>query len=518
MTECLRPQFNVMHCDVRVAEDKSPLAEGTRVIMLLGEFAMLEWLPHLAGKNTLNEIRGSVLSYNGVPCICSYYPQDAADLKAFERTTNPNSKEYAPDEEKDKDEEDGDEKRITHTKRSNYFFWLKADTRKAVHIATTGVVPTEPQPKYISFPNSADVVSVLSDNKDKFFYFDMETDYEAQNLQCFSFTFDGLEIYNVPVLDHNYHPAYSANHYIYRALFRAVTNNVVVAHNGACFDYLVLGYKYRIPVRRVYDTMIAMHRCFPDVEKSLGHFTSYWTWQPFHKDEDSRGYMTREQVTQRMAYCGKDVFTMYLGHKALDKYASTIPGLQHSIQTAQDSVVPYLTTTLQGICYDPTEVVARRKENDRLMMQYLRIIHMLIGDSGMATVKGYLKGKSKAAFPTSNAQCCAYFHDILGYPEYLGLPDKHGKRHPSLAKKNMFRLRLKHDNPVLDMCNLYRGVKLETTTPLGFRPWKDDEGNIISDEKFNAIQNSQSQDIQTIIQQDLREMGVQPTERREGTA
>ena len=66
--ECLRPDFNTMHCDVRVVEDKSPLLEGTKCVMVLGEYAMLWCLPDTKG-NTLNELRGSVLQYQGLPCI-----------------------------------------------------------------------------------------------------------------------------------------------------------------------------------------------------------------------------------------------------------------------------------------------------------------------------------------------------------------------------------------------------------------------------------------------------------------
>lgn len=483
MNDCLKPYYNTLMCDVRVADDKSPLLEGTKCILLLGEYAYADWMPNSG--NALNEIRGSVLQCRGLPCIASYTPQDCADARAYERTLNTESKEYAPDEAGDSDEADGDEKRITQTKRSNFYFWLKADCKKVLHILREGVVPMEPQPCYINYPNSDTVIEVLSDHKGKDFYLDLETDYEEQNHQCFSFTFNGSEVFNVPWLDYNYKPAYGNMHRIYRALRRACWYNRVVAHNGACFDFLVLAFKYNIAVQNVYDTMVAQHRCFPDVEKSLGHFTSLWTWQPFHKDEDSRGYMTQKQMEQRMAYCGKDVFTMFLGKQKLEAYASTIPGLTHSIQTAQDSIIPYLTTTIQGISYSPEEVAAKRKENDRWMAQYLRMIRMLIGENGMQDVQSYLKKSSKSALPSSNPQCCAYFYNMLGYPvAAYGKPDQFGKRHPSLAKKAMFKLALKHDNPVITLCNLFRLTRLETTTPLGFIPWKDNDGKIVKKDGY----------------------------------
>lgn len=501
MNEALRPDFNTLQCDVRLAEDRSPLPDGTKCILLCGEYAMLHWLDNKVMGRELNELRGTVMAYNGIPTICTYVPQDCADAKAHEAQTNPLSKDYSPDSFGEDDDSDGDEKRITHTKFSNYFFWLKSDVKKAVHILKTGVVPKEPEPKYITAPNSDEAISYLSDHKDKTFYFDMETDYEEQNMQCFSCTFDGRTVYNIPILDCNYRPYYAAAHRIFRALARACWYNEVVAHNGACFDFLVLAMKYRIACNRVYDTMIAMHRCFPDVEKSLGHCTSYWTWQPFHKDEDSRGYLTPEQVRQRMLYCGKDVFTMYLIKQRIDEYAKTIPGLKHSIDTAQSSLIPYLTTTLQGISYAPEEVFARRAENDKAMMQYLRLIKILIGDSGLDEIQSRLKKRSKSPLPSSNKQCCAYFYDILGYPvAAYGKPDQFGKRNPSCAKKAMFKLRLKHDNPVIDLCNLYRITKLETTTPLGFTPWKDDNGKIVkaTNEEQHTLQ-AQTQNVPSLF-------------------
>ena len=50
----------------------------------------------------------------------------------------------------------------------------------------------------------------------------------------------------------------------------------------------------------------------------------------------------------------------------------------------------------------------------------------------------------------------------------------------------MYKLRLKYENPVIDLCNIYRGVKLETTTPLGFIPWKYDNGTILNRKTYDT--------------------------------
>lgn len=472
---CLRPELNQMQCDIRVADDKAPWLNNTKCVLLLGEYAMHTYLPQTRN-NTLNEMRGTLFDLNGLPCISSFYPQDAADPKNFEAQFNKEHKVFEDEDEGEDEDDDG--KTHGRTKRKNYAFWMRADLKKCKYILKNGPPKLEPQPEYVSYANVKDLCNVLDTHKDEFLDFDIETDYEEQNMQCFSFTFDNKTVFNVPVLDFNYQPALSGLPFLMRSLAGAIKRNILVCHNGATFDFIVLGYKYRIPVYRVYDTLAAMHRCFPTIEKSLGHCVSYWTWQPFHKDEDSRGYRTQQQMSDRMRYCGKDVFTMSLVRKAITSYSKTVVGLEHSIQTVMDSIVPYVTTALQGIRINEELRQKMRYENDRLMEQYLRMIRILIGEAGLEEVQKCIKGKA-GALPGSNKQCVEYFHNILGYPiVHRSKPDQHGVRNPSLAKQAMYKLRLKHENPVIDLCNIYRGVKLETTTPLGFYPWKDDNNKI----------------------------------------
>ena len=444
VNEALSPVCSLMQCDVRVMECMVPLLPDTKCVLLLGEQTMHAWCPEETKDNTLNEMRGSVLQYKGIPAIASYFPQDACDMKNWESTLNENSKDFVADDELSEDSEDeGDVKRFSPTKRSNYAFWLRADIWKVKQILQDkmgwsrikGLI-CGPKPSYHLSPPAQEVVQVLRGTKNSFFYFDMETDYEEQNLLCFSFSFDGVNIYCVPILDGNYHPAYSAYHLILRALAVAIRDNIIVAHNGAAFDFFVLGFKYRIPVHRCYDTMLAQHRCFPCIEKSLGHCTSYWTWEKFHKDTDSRAYFTQEHVKQKLKYCGADVYTMVLIHREIEKFSETIPGLESSIKCANDSIVPYLCMTIQGIAFDDEDRQRQIRENDRLMMQYCRMINLLIGLEGLVEIRSYLKGKPKL-FPGSNKQCCAYFHLILGYPVLFKSPQTGD---PSLGKKIMYRL------------------------------------------------------------------------------
>lgn len=473
---CLRPEFNSMQCDIRLADDNSPLLDGTRCLLLMGEKSLHQWAPQTV-TNTIHEMRGSCLLVQGIPAIPTYLPQDAADsFKNYEKEHNPEAQDYGDDEGGDDDDE-GDVKSLGKTKRANYPFWLKSDTEKAKRILD-GFNPfsRRKQPTYILAPSSTEVIEALSSTKGGEFYFDIETDYEDQNLLCFAFSFGGDTVWSVPIIGPDYKWHYSNNHLILRALSHCLRDNVCVAHNGHTFDYLVLAFKYHIPVVRCYDTMMAMHRCYPGVEKSLAHCVSKWTWEPFHKDMDSKSYRTHTDMMQKLAYCGRDVFTMFLVKQAIDDFAKSIPGLEASIKSANDSIVPYLTTTMQGMEYDSGKVGKIIEDNDKLMMQYIRCCELLIGKNGMEEVRSVIKGKKPGAFPGSNAQCCQYFHEMLGYPVMFRSTDT-GK--PSLGKKSLYKLALRFpDNPVITFCNLYRQVKKETGA-LSFNAWRDGNNKIM---------------------------------------
>ena len=75
--------------------------------------------------------------------------------------------------------------------------------------------------------------------------------------------------------------------------------------------------------------------------------------------------------------------------------------------------------------------------------------------------------------PGSNLQCVRYFHEMLGYPVVAkGKETKDGTKNPSLGKKAMYKLRLKHDNPVIDICLAYRELQRESGS-LNFLPWEN---------------------------------------------
>ena len=177
---CLRPELNVMQCDIRLMEDTSPWLPNTKAILLLGEAAMHHYCKDTLN-NTLNEMRGSPLQIDGIAAMASFYPQDAASIARHEQRLNHDSKEYdgAEDEAGDEDEDEGDVKAHSRTKRANYAFWLRADTKKLIRcIFAGGKFPSNGlQPTYRIYPAADEVISILLNTKGGVLTFDIETDY-----------------------------------------------------------------------------------------------------------------------------------------------------------------------------------------------------------------------------------------------------------------------------------------------------------------------------------------------------
>lgn len=454
---------NSMACDVRLKEDESPLLPNTKCILLLGDGAASRWLENT--KNTLGEIRGTPYLVKGVPAIASFFPQDCVDRVDLEEKFNSRGDGGTEDD----DKKPSNEKRHHgKTSRDNYGFWLRKDVEKCFKIIKNGgVIPKEPEAEYKIYPDLKDILDFLRTIKNTDVFVDIETD-AALNITVLAIASPSSPVYVIPFLTHTYQRAYRDLPQILASMAVCFRDNTVVAHNGAAFDFLVFLYKYRLPLgSKLYDTMLAQHRCFPDVEKSLGHCTSLWTWQPFHKDEADFSLSSFEAAQRLWAYCGKDVHTMRLIKSAIDSYSKTVPGLPESIAQVSASIRPYLLITLTGLYYKQEWIDETVKENDRLMMQYTRCIELLIGKEWIKEIKG----SGKSSMPGSNPQCVRYFHNLLNYPVVAyGKPKLDGTKSPSLGKNAMFKLKLKHNNPVIDFVLAYRNKSHETGS-LKFTPY-----------------------------------------------
>lgn len=455
--ECLMPETTQLNCDIRQIDDKSPLLPNTKCVLLLGSKSFAQYTGAIT---SLDENRGSPIIKDNIPCIASFSPQDAMDKQNFEKRFN--DRQIEDEEEMDSDEiaagELYESKGRGKTSRENYRFWLKEDTKKALRIvANGGQLPKlyEGEPSYHLLTDIHSVTHYLGRVSDDVLFYDCETDFISTDIRCFCFSFecDPLNIYLVPVITTDYKPYFGdKQHLLWNALYWAVRKNTLVAHNGKEFDYMVLAKKYRIPINRVYDTLISAHRCLPKVEKSLGHLTSLCTYEPYHKNEGVHAFRNWDQALQLMQYCGKDVFTMYLVKKWQDKRAAEDEGLAASIKLANDSIKPYMTATVLGMKFNDTIRQERISKNDRLMEFYLRIMQELIGPN----VKPLI----------SNQKCTEYFHNQLKYKVVGRTPSGNA----SLKEEYLYKLAQSHENPVIKFLIKYRQIQKESGS-LNFNPY-----------------------------------------------
>jgi hypothetical protein len=475
--ECLRPDTNIQSCDIRLADDKTPLFPGTKVLLLLGHKAHATYCDL---GTTLEENRGNPFFYRNIPCISTFTPQDAMDMKDYEGKFNTYITE-------DNDEEDSGLAEIFEsngkgrTKRGNYRFWVREDTRKAVRILMNdGKLPKlyEQQPNYHICPPVEVVLNFLRNAQSDVLFFDKETDFISLDMRCFAISklSDPYNVYVVPWLDIFYKPYYGyANQCrIYRALFKCINaqDNTLVAHNGKEFDFFVLAYKLRIPINKAYDTLIAQQRIYPKIEKSLGHCITLATYEPYHKNEGNHGYYNIDQAQQLYLYCGKDVFTMYLVYLWQQALMAQDAGLKASIDLAQASIRPYLTSSLLGMHYSEDERKAKLLYNDRMMMHMIRIMRVLMGP-GVADL-------------ISSKKAANYFHDMLGYP----IVARTKTNAACLNEENLYKLALKVENPVIQFLVKYRQIKKESGT-LKFNPWIKPPGMRVEEIEYELNQGGE---------------------------
>ena len=438
-------------CDIVLADalvnGELKLRPETRVVLLLGQKALEIYKTGVS----IQEQRGCPWVNNGITYIATFEPQEAIDRQAY---FNPNDTTG---------NKAGDDKgRHGHTKRPNRRFWMARDLKKAVGYLTTP--PIIVKSEHILWPRADEVIKVLTETKGEHLFFDIETNRNLE-MTCFGFSFDYKRAWCVPMVT----SAFAGYYYedtprILRALAVAFRDNTVVIHNSL-FDLFVLAYKYGIPApRRVYDTMLAHHRLFPEVEKSLGHCISLYTDQPYHKNEGIFEPKNYDQQKALYEYNAKDVITMALLMPNIDETAENFRATE-SIEQVNASVVPYLTAMLQGIRYDEDKLMDIIKHNDRYQMQLLRFTKLLTGDE---------------LNPNSPKQVSQYLYNRLGYKK----PDK-----DPTNEKTLLQVQLKHpENPIISIILRYRATAKESGQ-LKFPEWTGLEKKKLDHKRITTAYN-----------------------------
>lgn len=425
--ECILPKDLEVQL-INVEKSVPPIGDR---ILLMGERALR--LFHRTTPN-LATARGSLLNVFGKSATATFDLQDAYDFKPLEAKEQEDKLNTGKDTQK--------------TQRTNWLFWIEQDTKKLLR-------PTIPvyQPMVARLmPSISKAIEYLNFAK-HILYLDIETDVQSNTLSCVGFAVDDGPIYVVPVYRYNHKLAYDRRYILrfFAALADALQRCTVVIHNSM-FDLLYLAANNRIPFgRKIFDTMLAHKRIYSEVEKSLGHAISLWTWLPFHKDENTRLW-NHESEQRHWTYNAKDVYAMREVRKAQLAYIAEHPEYAESVQQANESVYVYLLTTLTGINVSDVELAGAIMEKSERVAQLIRIIRTLTGDPRFN--------------PASAPQLIKYFHTRLAYKP-AALSDA-GK--PSLNEKAMYLLAIRYPNPLLQVILNYREEAKELSM-MRFHDW-----------------------------------------------
>ena len=419
--------IKLSNTDRRTVSCQLPYLPNTKAVLLLGENA-LRLLP---GKANLHHHRGSPVILDDIIYLASYPPQDCLDIKNLEYS------------EIGTREDDADEKDRAKTSRTNYRFWLRKDLDKLRRLLGDKklILPSE---RFTIQPSLSEVLDEMG-RPGEYFYLDIET-HPSSTLQCFSFANDNRDVVCIPIYRYNEQLEYGTlgTARILQALSRCLQNKTTIIHN-ALFDLLFLYSQYDIPFsKKIYDTMVAQHRIYPESEKSLAHCISLWTDMPYHKGEGgnfSPKSISQEQILWQ--YNAKDVSSMRLIHQQQVRFCRNKRGLAESLHQGQSSIYPLLITSLTGIEVNEAAIAARAVELTRLMAHYKKFISLLAGYE---------------INPASSQQCSEYFYQRLNYRVVARTPA--GK--PAAGRKQLLRIGVDHpDNPVIRFIIAYREAQKE---------------------------------------------------------
>ena len=330
---------------------------------------------------------------------------------------------YHPSEVHALDSEDsGDE--YLGTRPENYRFWILRDLWKLIELPYK-----REKPIVHIYPRLQEAIDMV--RSAKCLYLDIETD-RAQELNCIGLS-DGTEVFVVPVYNFKNELVYTDMAKLFVALARF--KGQVVCHN-ALFDLFILAWRYKIPfsTRNIYDTMVAHHRIFPEVEKSLGHAIRAWTWLHYHKDEGVYEPRNQDEEYRLYEYNAKDVFGMARVHEQIMKNSTP------SVEQGVTSVYPYLITMLRGMNVDEALLLSKRCKLLRRAEVLTKICRIL---SGIPKFN-----------PCSSHQCADFFHNKLRYP----VVRRTETGRPALGQKELYQLALKHDNPLIPVIIATREV------------------------------------------------------------
>jgi len=370
----------------------------------------------------LNKNRGLILTGPGYrPAIATYLPIDCWDFKQVE-----------DDEDEDDDKEDAND--VGPTSRANYLHWALHDYRKLLRIPWP-LPPETEAPAFIA-PPMPRVISWLDKLHNTHVVIDIETRRQDHSLDCIGFRAFGATVV-VPIYRHNntlfYTPLETAQ--FWRALCQLfLRKDVVIVGHNLGFDIAVLCLKYHLPLPPVlHDTMLAMHREYPQLEKSLSHALPVYTLATRNHKADIAVNTNKVNFDRLLNYNGNDVLwteRIYLEQK---RRATLDAALAHAIEVANRTLRATMMISLTGTVIDLRERERQIQLSLLKAQEYTRIIRIL---TGIPTFN-----------PCSPQQVAGYFYTKLQYP----CEDFTESGAMASGTKTLYKLQVKQPNPLIPL-------------------------------------------------------------------
>ena len=186
-----------------------------------------------------------------------------------------------------------------------------------------------------------------------------------------------------------------------------ILNNLnikIIGQNGM-FDLMFVLRTMNIKTDNFYfDTMIAQHRCYTELPKSLAYLTSSYTYYPYYKDEGKQSHLkVIKDWPQYWKYNAKDsAYLLPIAEtliKELEEFES-IDAMDYMMELHK----PLMEMEFNGILTDKKGIISSRKKYERWIN---------------ALQHGLNKVVKKEINPNSAKQMIAYFYGICMIKPYI---------------------------------------------------------------------------------------------------
>lgn len=410
--------------DIRVVDTPDiirPYEQQTR-FLLLGEQAQKQFFPE---ESNLLKQRGIVQVLNNRPAIATFHPIDCHDFKVLD------IERFETDNAEDEKEESKD---VGPTSRINFLHWAMLDYRKLMTMPWP--LPREPFDNPVTTPPVDYVVNWLNNLHNTYVVTDIETRRQDHSLDCIGFRANGQTVV-VPFYGPDnrlYYGPYGTAR-IFRALLALFTRRsiTIVGHNLG-FDLSVLCWRYGLPLpAAVYDTMLAMHREFPQLEKSLSHAISVYTYATRNHKADIAVNTSTDNFRRLLGYNGNDVLWTERVYLEQRRRAHTLPVLRESVETANAILRCTLLMTFTGIRIDTAARDQQIAQAALKQEQYTRCLRVLTGNPEFN--------------PGSPQQCAALLYTKLQYP----VKELTETGAPAAGTKVLLKLQVEQPNPIIPL-------------------------------------------------------------------